>query len=304
MIRRLLPIFLSLHAALPLCTQEPVPAPPAASGAAKEPAPTVTMEKLGSNLTIMPTRLVLEGRTRSEEVMLRNSGKGSATYRILFKEMDMDEHGQLGERARKEGEITAADLIRFSPKQVELAPGEVQTVRIQVRKPEGLAEGEYRSHLLFQAVPAAEPPPPLEGNSDKSLAVRVNTIMGISIPVILRHGETQGKIAISELRYWKPDPSVAPDAPPVLSLRMTREGNRSLIGAFTAVVESGGKLKKGTLLWELPAVMLYTSLTWRNVHMPMYQGKNGDLNGTRVKVTFTPVDFKGPSLVAFLDIPA
>jgi len=85
---------------------------------------------------------------------------------------------------------------------------------------------------------------------------------------------------------------------------MVREGNRSLSGDFTAIVESGGKLKKGTLLWEQKGNVIYTNIPWRNIHMPMYQGKNGELKGARVKVTFTPNDFKGAPVVAYLDIPA
>ena len=296
--------FLGLAVALALSAQQALQSPllpPPAIPAAGEKAPVVTTQNTGGNLSIMPTRVVLEGRTRSEEVLLRNSGKATATYRLHFVEMEMDENGQLSERPRIEGETTAADLIRFSPRQAQLAPGETQTVRIQVRKPEGLPDGEYRSHLLIQNVPEAEPPAPLDGTTDKQLSVKVTTIMGISIPVILRHGVTTGKISISDLRYWKPDKD---DAPPVLSLRMSREGNRSLYGAFTAIVESGGKLKRGTVLWELPAVMIYTGLAWRNVHMPMYQGVNGDLKGTRVKITFTPGDYKGAPVVSYLNIPA
>ena len=34
-----------------------------------------------------------------------------------------------------------------------LAPGETQAVRLLLRKPGNLADGEYRSHLLMQNVP-------------------------------------------------------------------------------------------------------------------------------------------------------
>ncbi|MCE1229321.1 MAG: fimbria/pilus periplasmic chaperone, partial [Firmicutes bacterium] len=197
--------------------QNPPPPPPAAPDA----------DTFGGNLSLMPTRVVLEGRLRSEEIMLRNAGKGTVTYRILFKEMAMDENGEVQERPRKEGETTAADLIRFSPRQVELRPGEMQTVRVQLRKPEGLPNGEYRSHLLFQAVPPPEPPTPPSTETEKKLSVKVTTVLGISIPIIVRHGDTKGKISLADLRYWQPN---RPDVPPVLSMRMIREGNRSLSG--------------------------------------------------------------------------
>ncbi|MCE1230095.1 MAG: hypothetical protein LWX11_11485, partial [Firmicutes bacterium] len=64
------------------------------------------------------------------------------------------------------------------------------------------------------------------------------------------------------------------------------------------------KLRKGTVLWETQANVIYADVPWRNVHLPMYQCKNGDLKGARIKVIFTPVDYKGEPVVAFLDIPA
>jgi hypothetical protein len=275
---------------------------PAAKPVGDTPPPEA--EQGGGNLSILPVRLVLEGRTRSEEVMLRNTGKGKATYRIMFKEMAMTQNGDIEECPKKEGQTTAADLIRFSPRQVELAPGESQIIRIQVRKPEGLPDGEYRSHLLFQSVPDAKPPAPLQGDTDRALSVKLNTVLGISIPVILRHGDVHGKVTLTDLRFWQPDQKVAPGAPPVLSLHLVRDGNRSLSGDISAVVESGGRLKRGTVLWETKGNVIYTDIPWRHVHLPMYMGKTGELNGARVKVTFTPTDFKGAPVVAYLDIPA
>lgn len=295
----LLTLVASAQNATPVKPPEAVPPPVAFPANANDAAATAAAARPGGTLSIMPTRVVLEGRTRTEEVMLRNSGKAPCTYRIQFVEMDMDENGLLSERARKEGEVTASDLIRFSPRQVELAPGEVQTVRLQVRKPEGLAEGEYRSHMLFQNVPTSEPPAPIGG--EKEVAVKVTTIMGISIPVILRHGDTQGKVAITDIHFEEPKKA---GAPPVLSFRMTREGNRSLYGSVSALVESGGTVKKGTVLWALPAVMIYANTPWRKVRIPMFEGINGDIKGAKVKVTFTPVDYKGASIVSYLDIPA
>jgi P pilus assembly chaperone PapD len=303
-------LFFTFLASLGISAQEATPTkpatvtpPPAATPATgndnETAAAAAAAARPGGTLSIMPTRVVLEGRTRNEEVMLRNSGKAPCTYRIQFVEMDMDENGLLSERPKKEGEVTASDLIRFSPRQVELAPGEAQSVRLQIRKPEGLADGEYRSHLLFQNVPTAEPPAPI--GADKAVAVKVTTIMGISIPVILRHGETQGKVSISEIHLEEPKKA---GGPPILSFRMTREGNRSLYGSVSAVVESGGQVKKGTVLWGLPAVMIYANTPWRSVRIPMFEGIAGDIKGAKVKIIFTPMDYKGAPIVSYLDIPA
>ena len=42
------------------------------------------------------------------------------------------------------------NMVRISPSQVRLAPGERQIVKLAIRKPKDLAEQEYRSHLAFK----------------------------------------------------------------------------------------------------------------------------------------------------------
>ena len=51
----------------------------------------------------------------------------------------------------------AEDMIVYAPRRVTLAPHEPQSIRIAARPPQGLADGEYRVHLLFRAIPPATP---------------------------------------------------------------------------------------------------------------------------------------------------
>jgi len=55
------------------------------------------------------------------------------------------------------GEAFADTLVRYSPRQADLAPHETQIIRIQLRTPPDLPAGEYRSHLLIQAIPRTRP---------------------------------------------------------------------------------------------------------------------------------------------------
>jgi P pilus assembly chaperone PapD len=255
--------------------------------------------KGAGDLMVMPNRIILEGRERSAEVMLKNAGQLPASYRILVREMAMNAKGEVEDRVKAPGERTLADFLFYSPRQVDLGPGEAQTVRIQVRKPEGLADGEYRSHLLFQAIPPPVPAEPLGDDPGLKLSLSVTMVMGISIPVIVRHGAVKGKVTLSGLRYWQPD---VKGAAPVLSFKMDREGNRSVRGDLTASVESGGKLKKGTVLYDLKNVVVYPEIPYRDVHMPMWQNLDGSLKGARIKVTFQATEQKLPTEAAYLDM--
>lgn len=288
---------LAFAAATLLAAQGPAPLVPGG------PPPAPGTGKGVGDLMVLPTRVVLEGRDRAAEVMLRNAGKVPAVYRVFMKEMKMQPDGQLKERPHEAGEITATDLVRLSPRQVELAPGEVQVVRFQVRKPEGLPDGEYHSHALFQAVPPAEIPKPLgpeDPTAPKGISFNITTVFGISIPIIVRHGQTQASVSLKDLRI---EPPVIPEAPPELGLRIERTGNRSVLGNLSVVLESGGKAKKGTVLFEVKSLGVYTEISARDVRIPMAQLKDGSLKGARLRITFAPTDLKAEPQVAFFDIP-
>jgi hypothetical protein len=181
---------------------------------------------------------------------------------------------------------------------VDLAPGEVQTVRLQVRKPENLPAGEYRTHMVFQAVPPPTPAPAPDAKAE-NLSFSLTIVMGLSIPVFLRQGQMEGKVALTGLRYYQPD---VEGAAPVLTFRMERSGNCSMRGDLTASVESGGKLKKGTVLYAIKNVAVYPEAPFRNIYMPMWQNQDGSLKGARIKVTFESTEQKLPLQSAFLDM--
>lgn len=266
--------------------------------------PQTATEKLAeaasAGVSLLPHRVVFEGRERSAEVLMKNSGATRASFRISVVEKDMTEDGRLQERGKKDGETTAADLFRFTPRQVDLEPGASQIVRIQLRKPEGLPDGEYRSHLLFLSIPPSKPAEQVEdGEADKKLSFRITQVTGISIPVIVRHGQTDLALSLEEPTYYQPS---HPGAAPVISLFLARKGNRSVLGDMTVTLESGGTLPKDSLLWTSKAVGIYTNLSRRKVFLGLPDAANGKLKGSRVKVTFTPTDGKLAPVSTFVDL--
>ena len=130
------------------------------------------------------------------------------------------------------GDQFADPLLRYSPKQVTVQPGSSQTVRILVRKPADLAPGEYRSHLQFDRVADAAGTSSVEQAStpgDKGIGVVITALVGASIPVIVRQGDTQASATLSDLALLP----AAGDTAPALSFVINRSGNRSLYGDLT-----------------------------------------------------------------------
>lgn len=229
------------------------------------PATTTSLQALG-DLVVAPTRVVLEGRDRSAEISLIHRGSAPATYRIGFVELDMDEHG--GVREREADSSSAAALIRFSPRQVTLEPGQVQTVRLQVRKPAELAAGEYRSHLTFRHVPDELP----KTDAGGGLSVALVPVYGVSIPVIVRHTVTgPGKLEISSaaLVALPADAAALPSAPPPARLQVTihRAGDTSAY--FDLEVERVGGKDEGVSLGRIRGLAIYTPNVRRVVEVPL-----------------------------------
>jgi hypothetical protein len=249
-------------------------------------------------LMVLPTHILMEGRTRSAEVMLRNSGVAAASYRIMMAEMAMDQDGKVADRSKKEGELTVSDFLFFSPKQVDLAPGETQTVRLQIHKPEGMPDGEYRSHMVFEAIPPPAPAEHLEANSAPELSFNITMVLGVSIPVTVRQGTMVGKATLAGLHHVQPKTA---DSAPLLAFRLERQGNCSLRGDLTASLESGGKLKKGTVLYELKNVVVYPETPFREFKMPMWQSLDGGLDSARIKLSFQATELPLPVETTFLD---
>ena len=94
-------------------------------------------------------------------------------------------------------ESAAEAMILYAPRKVTLPPNQPQSIRINARAPQGLADGEYRVHLLFRAIPEARPataPAPTQG-----VSFRLTPVYGVTIPVIVRLGNLDGDRGIANV---------------------------------------------------------------------------------------------------------
>lgn len=192
------------------------------------------------DLMLHPSRVVLERNKRSAQLDLINNLDQPATYRIRLVNRRMTETGEMLELTEPgPGEKFADGMLRYSPRQVMLKPGATQTIRILLRKPAELPAGEYRSHLLLERLPdAPAPAAPNPGTSGKGgIAIQIQPLVNVSIPVIVRHGETQAQAALADLRLQKN----AEGAPAILSFALRRSGNRSVFGDLHATFVRDGR---------------------------------------------------------------
>lgn len=245
--------------------------------------PTVATAGVG-DLLVAPTRVVLDGR-RGTEVVLNNIGDDVATYRISVELRRMTADGRLVDvEAPTDREKTAEDMIFYAPRKVTLPPNQPQSIRLSARVPQGLADGEYRVHMLFRAVPPPRPqtaPKKVEG-----VAFQLRPIYGVTIPVIVRLGNLEAKAAIANVR------KVEDEGQPAIALDLSRSGDRSTYGEVRVI-----KAGVSEPIAVVRGVAIYTELAQRSVVIPIDPAHLVDAKGP-IEVQYVEPTDTGPVTIA------
>ncbi len=234
-------------------------------------------------LMVSPTRIVFDGNERTKQINLINNGSEAGHFRISFVRRNMDANGKFNEVKKDEPGMYSDEMIRFSPRQVTLAPGQSQTVRLMLRKKKGITEGEYRSHMMFQSLPDPEASDVSNLSSEKSdtLSVKLIPIVGITIPIIVRHGELSSNVSLSDFEIKQANTVKAAS---VLSLKINREGNMSAYGDFRVYFTAKGGLP--VIVGQINGVAVYTSTTSRNLNIKLQTPEGIPLSTGELHVVF------------------
>jgi P pilus assembly chaperone PapD len=211
---------------------------------------------------VTPTRAVLEGRVRSAEISIANNGTRAGFYTISLINKRMLENGSLEDVVEaQEGEQFADQMIRISPRRVTLEPGKHQMIRLLTRKPKGLKEGEYRSHLNISVTPLEDAKEKVAETSDdekdENLSIQIKANFGVTIPVIVRHGTLEAAAKINKIGTYYAEEEKKHH----VTIDMTRTGDRSLYGdlRITHIADSGIE----TVLKNMLGVAVYIPNTTR-----------------------------------------
>ena len=262
-------------------------------------ASSATSQGLG-DLAVAPTRIVMEGRTRAAQVSLLNKGTDTAIYRVSIINMQMSESGEY-RRVEESGTAGgyADALVRFAPRQVELQPGKSQTVRIILRKPAGLKEGEYRSHILFQAVPDPQTGQSVEmQTSDEGLSIRLVVVPAITIPLIVRHGDLSASAAISDIALTRGD--AADGSRPMVNFSIVRSGARSLFGDISVSYQPADN-QETYVVGKINQLAVYTPNPRRAISLPLQVPEHVTLSGGRLRVEYRARPDDGGETIAVGD---
>lgn len=241
------------------------------------------------NLLITPRRVVLEGNKKSFDLSLSNTGKDTSTYQISMIQIRMKEDGGFEQITEPDPDQKFADkYLRFFPRQVKLGPNETQIVKINLMNSSDLVAGEYRSHFWFRAIPKVTPlgEPDKSGIDSTAFTVKLTPIFGITIPAIIRVGESNTQVKLSDLDF-----SFQNDTIPVLKFTFLRSGNMSVYGDIAIdYISTEGKV---TRVGIANGVAVYTPNSIRHFQLNLYKLPGIDFRSGTLRIIYSaPSDLK------------
>jgi P pilus assembly chaperone PapD len=250
------------------------------------------------DLLITPRRVVFEGSKRSMDLNLANTGKDTATYAISLMQIRMKEDGSFETITEPDpGQKFADRYIRFFPRSVTLGPNEAQAVKIQLIRSNELEPGEYRSHFYFRSIPKVSPlGEKAKAKDTTTISVMLTPVFGITIPAIIRVGESTAKVAISDLGF-----EMANDTVPRFRMVFNRSGNMSVFGDLTVDhISTQGKV---TRVGMANGVAVYTPNTKRQFQFNLIKVPGVDFRTGTLRVIYTASSDVKPVRLAEAELP-
>ncbi len=189
-------------------------------------------------------RIVFDDQKRAHALRLQNKGNDLVEFRVTLRDAYMQEDGTIQFAEPESSPHSAAGLLKFSPRQGQLAPGESQVIRFKVSKPYGLKPNEYLSFTRILTRPAQH-----EGKSDTQLIQQT----AYNLPIIVRHGELSAKV-------WLDAPALTKlaDGRWQFSAMLNRSGQLSSSGQLQLIRDQ-------EILQEATGFAIYANISRRQV---------------------------------------
>ena len=233
------------------------------------------------NLLVTPRRIVFEAPTRMQELNLANIGTDTARYLISIMEIRMNEDGSFDQiKTPDTGQLFASKYLRIFPRNVTIAPGESQLVKVQLFKADGITPGEYRSHIYIRAVPVEKPLGEDGAKRDTTqISVKLTAIFGISIPALIRVGENNTKITLTNPTFTPVEGKA-----PKLGVTLNRSGLMSSYGDLTVeCIDTNGKVSQ---VGMVKGIAVYTPNTTRRFNMDLNTSDGVAFKGGRLRIVY------------------
>lgn len=215
-------------------------------------------------MSVSEQRIMITDKSKRSEFKVYNTSPEVQSIRVSLIEKAMDENG--GVKTIESTTTSAAGYIRIGPRVGKnIAPKDFQTFRLRAKLNQ-LADGEYRSHLLFESM---NPP-----KDETKPGIHVKPNIRYSIPVIIRKGQLSAEIAIKDAILGENE-----QKQPTIAFNVTRNGNRSIYGDIDIYQIVAGKEQ---LIASDKNHAIYTDVKQRKFTITL----NEAISDTELKIVF------------------
>lgn len=214
-------------------------------------------------LFVSPQRVIISEDDRTASVSLTNKSDRPRKYQVILVDQAMGETGTTS--IVDTFPFSAKRMLRYQPREVTIAAGQRQIVRLQVRRPQGLEAGDYHTHILFEEEEIKAPIPDTDAPDEGAFAVKISTTYGLAIPVVIQQGEQTGSMAFHSVKL---DVPATPETPKrELHLKLEHLGNSEALGNLEATfVDDTGETQS---IIAPRNVRLYREVETANIAIPI-----------------------------------
>lgn len=234
-------------------------------------------------LMITPFRVVLDEKTRTAEVTLLNTTEVTNVYRMSWQDKEQTSLGSyVNVEMAEENKHGVSEMVRQSPRKVTIEPGKYQRIRLRLRIPSDLPDGEYRSHLVMKMVDEDVKKKEEVREEVNEVMVRLTAKMSFSIPIMVRKGQNNSTASISTMDLDTSEPNK-----PKLTVGLAHSGEYSSYGSVKVYMKNGARgdvveiadvgnvaLFRETALRELTVPLTVSSIPRGAVVQVVYEGED------------------------------
>jgi hypothetical protein len=188
---------------------------------------------------LSPERVIIGPKQNAFTLTLTNTGTKELSYQLGLQDEVMQPEGGL--TTAPEGfPYSLRRMLRFSPQTITVPAGEVQYVRLLVRRPPGLEDGDYHSHLVLTQIDNPTPAEPVaETLPESTFKLELGTKVDMLVPVFVQHGQLSSKVVVDKVTV-----PTAASGGDLITLNLQRLGNASTVNRITVQTPDGKDLTK------------------------------------------------------------
>ena len=238
-----------------------------------------------ADVTVSPPLVLFDGETGTKAIKVTNTGAKEQVYRVSLVNFRMAADGAMSVATTPaENEHFATGMVRYTPRELVLAPGGSDIVRLQVMH---TRPGEYRTHVIVEQVPDIDAlqAPPFERRD--GVLMDLQAVFGVAVPLIIRQGNPRVTVSFGEARL-----TALPDGTRAVALRVERSGERSVRGALSL-------RRNGKQIALIDGLSIYAPTPYRDVVLRLAAEDAARLGDGRLEAAFDePEEIRDPVAVS------